>query len=754
MFWKTCDSPDCVFGFHILVIAFILLSPIRASAQYQRFFDSLKNDLATAKDDTSLASKLNQLSYASLDPADQLDYAQKALKISEKAGYKKGEGDALNNIGYVYQNEGEIAKAMGCFQRAYEINTNIKNQNGIAASLNNVGFIYYNIGDVTKGLDYFQRGLLIMEKIKDVESQLGLGALLNNIAIIYQKQKNYIKAIEYHEKSLKVREEINDSIGISATLLNLASIYKVQGDVLKGMQYGQKSLKIITSIGDKDGTASSLAGIGGIYEAEDSLPHALDYYQRALHLDEELGNKKEISAVLGHMGIILSKQKKFTEAEKYCSRSLQLSKELGFPEYISKSSEWLSQVYEAQEKYKEAYDMQLLFKRYSDSTFNTANTKKLTQLQMQFDFDKETDSLKNNERIAGVKLQQQMLVATQQQQQLQLNQNELALTNKEKDLQKLAYLKSQADLQNEQLQRNQKEKQLTISEKEKQLQLANVKTLIQEKNLNVFRQQRQWFYIIGSVALLGLASIYFINRTRLKEVRLRNEIAAEKIEKQQKEAEFQRKLGDISLSALRSQMNPHFIFNCLNSIKLYTTQNNTTAATEYLSKFSKLIRLVMENSRNDRISLRSELDALRLYIEMEVMRFKEKLSYAIQVDNNVEMDYIEIPPLLLQPYVENAIWHGLMHKEEGGKIDINVALQKDGSLLEINIIDDGIGRARSEELRSKTATKHKSYGMKVTSERIALINQIYKTGADVSIHDLVDNNGRPAGTQVTIQIPV
>lgn len=235
---------------------------------------------------------------------------------------------------------------------------------------------------------------------------------------------------------------------------------------------------------------------------------------------------------------------------------------------------------------------------------------------------------------------------------------------------------------------------------------------------------------------------------------MKTEIAAERIEQQQKEAEFQRQLGDISLSALRSQMNPHFIFNCLNSIKLYTMQNDTAAASDYLTKFSRLIRLVLENSRNDRITLASELDALRLYMEMEAMRFKEKLKYNIEVEKDVDLDYIEIPPLLLQPYVENAIWHGLMQKEEGGRIDIAVGMEHNESVLAINIIDNGIGRVKAAELKSKTATKHKSYGMKVTSERLALINQIYKSGANVTIHDLTDNNGQPSGTQVTIKIPI
>jgi sensor histidine kinase YesM len=138
---------------------------------------------------------------------------------------------------------------------------------------------------------------------------------------------------------------------------------------------------------------------------------------------------------------------------------------------------------------------------------------------------------------------------------------------------------------------------------------------------------------------------------------------------------------------------------------------------------------------------------------MEAMRFKEKLSYVLQVEKNVETNYIEIPPLLLQPYVENAIWHGLMPREEGGHIDIAVKMQEE-SLLEINIIDNGIGRTAATALRNKTSKKHNSYGMKATTERIALINQIYKTGASVFVHDLVNEDGQAAGTQVTLQIPV
>ena len=137
---------------------------------------------------------------------------------------------------------------------------------------------------------------------------------------------------------------------------------------------------------------------------------------------------------------------------------------------------------------------------------------------------------------------------------------------------------------------------------------------------------------------------------------------------------------------------------------------------------------------------------------MEAMRFKEKLQYSIT--ENIDTSYTEIPPLLIQPYVENAIWHGLMHKETGGNLHIVVDKGDTDDYLKITITDDGIGRTKAAELKSKSAVKQKSFGMKVTSERIALINQLFKTNTTVQIIDLVHSNGEAAGTQVIIQIPV
>ena len=207
------------------------------------------------------------------------------------------------------------------------------------------------------------------------------------------------------------------------------------------------------------------------------------------------------------------------------------------------------------------------------------------------------------------------------------------------------------------------------------------------------------------------------------------------------------------MTALRAQMNPHFIFNCLNSIKLYTLDNDADKASDYLTKFSRLIRLVLENSRSERVPLQNELEALQLYIELEAMRFKQKVQFSINVSPEIDQQYLRIPPLLLQPYVENAIWHGLMHKPEGGTVTVEVSQPQD-NLLHIEITDDGVGRERAAELKSKSAGKHKSFGMQVTADRIRMINQLYNIQTQARIVDLVDSEGEPCGTRVILEIPV
>lgn len=217
--------------------------------------------------------------------------------------------------------------------------------------------------------------------------------------------------------------------------------------------------------------------------------------------------------------------------------------------------------------------------------------------------------------------------------------------------------------------------------------------------------------------------------------------------------ETKQKMAEAEMQALRAQMNPHFIFNCLNSINRYIVKSDQATASLYLTRFAKLIRLILDNSHSKNVVLSNELESLRLYIEMESLRFDNKFTYEIKVDKQVSADTIEVPPLIIQPYIENAIWHGLLHKPAAGNLNIYIS-QPLPNMLQCIIEDNGIGRGKAAELKSKSATKKKSLGMELTENRLLLLNQYASVHSSVQIEDLKNGNGEATGTRVILQIPV
>ncbi len=249
----------------------------------------------------------------------------------------------------------------------------------------------------------------------------------------------------------------------------------------------------------------------------------------------------------------------------------------------------------------------------------------------------------------------------------------------------------------------------------------------------------QWF-IISMIMGLGGMLAYFI-RKRINSIQ----------QKEKVKRDYERRIAEVEMHALRAQMNPHFMFNSLNSINNFILKNDPDNASGYLTKFSRLMRLILDNSRSEWVLLENELKALEIYIELEMVRFDHVFEYEIDLDPNVKVNTISIPPMIIQPYVENAIWHGLMHrKDPGGKLCIR--LWRETGQLHIRIEDNGVGREEAKRLKSKSATKHKSHGMKITEERIAIVNRIYNVKAKVVIEDLAGHNGSNYGTRVSLTL--
>jgi ligand-binding sensor domain-containing protein len=252
---------------------------------------------------------------------------------------------------------------------------------------------------------------------------------------------------------------------------------------------------------------------------------------------------------------------------------------------------------------------------------------------------------------------------------------------------------------------------------------------------------KTWWFICSMIGLT-LFSILGVFRLRIRNIR------------KQEKAEFDRQveISKVELKALRAQMNPHFVFNSLNSIQHYILNNNSTEAAKYLNKFAKLIRTILNNSEKPLVTVNEDVESLTLYLELEQMRFDEKFDYSVHIDKNIDGDFEEIPPMLMQPYLENAILHGLNPKLEKGHLRIDI-FSKNGYIV-CRITDNGIGRESSGEIkRTRPGQQHKSLGMKITSERVRILNAINRSTLSVSVTDIKNEDGKSGGTMVELYIP-
>ena len=266
-------------------------------------------------------------------------------------------------------------------------------------------------------------------------------------------------------------------------------------------------------------------------------------------------------------------------------------------------------------------------------------------------------------------------------------------------------------------------KQKEIEEYTKDVSIGQREEAIQKAT--VFRQQLVIYGLLLIILIIGVTSFFIYKNAQAS--KLANRLLA--------------------LKSLRSQMNPHFIFNALNSVNQFISQQDERTANRFLSDFALLMRLVLENSQEDFIPLQKEQEILSLYLKLEHYRFRDKFDYEIKVDEEVNPEAIQIPPMLIQPYIENAVWHGLRYKNEKGKLLLHFYRQNGNLVAEIT--DDGVGRQRSAELKTKNQKKHNSTGLKNIEERLAIINKVYHEDYRVHIEDR-DNNG----TRVSVYLPL
>jgi tetratricopeptide (TPR) repeat protein/serine phosphatase RsbU (regulator of sigma subunit) len=351
---------------------------------------------------SSLAGALNNIGYVIQQKGDipkALEYYHQSLKIQEEIGDKKGIANSLNNIGMIYKGQGNTPKALEYLHKSLKIREEIGDKRGIAESLNNIGYVYNSQGDIPKALEYYHKSLAIQEEIGD---KLGITLSLNNIGSIYDGQGDIPKALEYFHKSLTIQEELGDKKGISRSLNNIGHIYEGQGELQKALEYYHKSLKIREEIVNKEGIATILNNIGGIYVGQGDIPIAFEYYHKSLKIQEELGDKSGMASSLNNIGMLEMKKGALLSAEKYLQRSLKLAREVGSPIQISDASSNLSILSKQQGKHELALQMYELHIQMRDSINNETTQKASAQQEAKYEYEKQKviDDAAHNKLLA------------------------------------------------------------------------------------------------------------------------------------------------------------------------------------------------------------------------------------------------------------------------------------------------------------------------------------------------------------------
>jgi hypothetical protein len=291
---------------------------------------------------------------------------------------------------------------------------------------------------------------------------------------------------------------------------------------------------------------------------------------------------------------------------------------------------------------------------------------------------------------------------------------------------------------------------MITSDKLKQAQILEYNEEVREKELAAIETKetaRRRRIIITAAVLIAIASFLIIYRIR--QLRLKYKTILEQKESEKLKTVYEKKLIELEAKALRAQINQHFIFNCINSIKSLIQKNENEKATEYLTTFSKLIRTIFQNSDKREITLFDEIETCRLYTQLESMRFGNKLSYSFYIDKTLDLKSVMVPALILQPFIENAIWHGIMPKAAEGMLQVNVS-GKEHKIFCI-VEDDGIGREISMKNKfTEAEITHQSKGVRLTQSRLELSNMLNERNASVEIIDKTNGANEPAGTKVIL----
>ncbi|NJX15800.1 tetratricopeptide repeat-containing sensor histidine kinase [Tamlana crocina] len=674
--------------FKKICFLFFLLNAILVAQQ--RDIDSLENQLLSTK--LADSTRLNLLTdlgyyYYSINAKKGLKVLDEALLLAKSLKDIDKEARAYQYKGHNYSTIGNDSMALAMYDKAGKIYKTTNNYNKQARLIYNKGLIYFNKSNYAKAN---KCNIEAFEAFKQANDSVLMAKMLNSMGVNYMYLSDYPSSLSKYLEALTIYKDLKDTISLdfANTTQNLGILYTKLKTYKKALVYHEKASEIYKTLDYKYGLANSYNNIGNIYDYLNQQQKAIDNYQKSYGIMQKSDNKLGMANALTNIGIVNVGLKKYNKALNNFNKAKALYETLGntnnlaiVHEYIGESYLNTSSLHKAKNHYQKAYS---LAKKSKSISLQVSALEGLTEVNKQLKDYKNAYNYINEAII--------------------LKDSFNSIENKEE----LVRLEEKYKYQNEKsiLENNYKQEQLLFAnELERQ---KFIKTT----------------YLAGSGIVLcfvvGLMVFY----------------------KKKREADFNAKVATTELKALRAQMNPHFIFNTLNSINNYIVCNKINDASNYLIKFSKLMRQTLEVSMYENITVEEDIKLLENYLDIEKKRIPNGFNYEIKIDDGIDKSNVLVPSMIMQPFVENSIWHGVSKLDGSGVITIQIKKLNKQELC-YSVDDNGVGITNT----NKKNTDHTSLGVKITNDRIAVLNKTKNINAKVNIIN------KSLGTRVEVILP-
>lgn len=555
-------------------------------------------------------------------------------------------------------------------------------------------------GDYKAAINYFQQAQEIFENenptpnTKD-EIASGLAKSYGSIGIVLSEQSNYAKALQFYLKSVKIYEKLDDQVRCAKLYNNIGVIYKSQKSDFKALEFFVKAEKIQSKLKDEN-ISITLTNIANCYLNQNNLEKANFYYNEAKKVLDKHPNPRALGEWYNNKGLLKQAERNIVEAIENWQNAITTFQNIDDKFGLVDTYLYLGQLY---------FEQQNLDKAFESTNQALQIAKQIEVVEQQMLCEKLISEIYNKNGNASKALLH--------------FQNYSALKDK---------------LINEENIRKSVESSMNYEFEKKEL----LQKEAQEKREFLIQEEAKSFklkMLFGTlIGLLVLGIIFLIyNRNQLK-----------------KTLTLQKELAEYEQKALHLQMNPHFVFNCLGSISSFIVQNGTDSAIKYLAKFSKLMRLTLEYSKESLIPIDKEIESLQNYLELEQLRFNNNFDFTITKSAEIEDD-VALPPLLLQPFVENAIIHGVIPKKAKGQIKVDFQIDKES--LVCTIEDDGVGCETSKKVKENSVSVHKSMAIDIIKKRLEMIASSTHKNATISIEE-INANDNNSGTKVVLKLPI